>query len=209
MRVSVVAALGPRLRVARDHDGPAFVTGASRIAVIALSTLCALTAACGGGGSGVAAKAVPAGQWAAAVCRSIERYDRATAHPYVVFQGLHLEFKYGFPKQSAVRDKQIAASQSIVRATDELVVELKAAGTPMTPHGSAFANELVSATHELRDSVDHVHDQATSLPTGSGRAAADAELSPQIGAALMQLGHRLAHNRAANGAGISLRCGGS
>lgn len=57
--------------------------------------------------------------------------------------------------------------------------------------------------------IAHVHDQARSLPTGSGRADNDAELSPQIGAALEQLGRRLRADKAANGAGLDLSCRGS
>jgi hypothetical protein len=166
-------------------------------------------AACGSSSSGAAPKTVPPGRYHDTVCGSIGRYSRATAQPFLVFQGLHLQFTYGIPKRSAVRDKQIAASLSIVEATDQLIAGLRAAGVPRTAHGQAFADELLSAFHELHDSIDHVHDQAVSLPTGSGRADPDSELSPQIGAALEQLGKRLDSDRTTNGAGLDLHCGTS
>lgn len=122
-------------------------------------------------------------------------------------QGLHLEFTYGVPKRSDVRTKQMNASAAIVHATDQLIADAQAAGVPRTAHGRFFTDELVSALRELRDSVAHVHDQAASLPTGSGRADKDAELSPQIGAALERVGTRLRADKAANGAGLDLSCG--
>jgi hypothetical protein len=103
----------------------------------------------------------------------------------------------------------VKASAAIVRATDRLISDTQAAGVPTTGHGRLFVDELVSALQELRDSVAHVHDQATSLPAGSGRADKDAELSPQIGAALEQLGKRVRADKAANGAGLDLMCGRS
>lgn len=185
----------------------------TRVVVSTIAAALALTAAgCGGSGrtgAGVASTTIPAEKWVDTVCGSLGRYDKATKHPFLVFQGLHLQFKYGVPKQSDVRARQLAASQSIVTATDHLIAELEAADAPKTAHGAAFEDELVSAFHELRDSIDHVHDEATSLPTGSGRADADAELSPEIGAALQQLAHRLDTDRTANGAGLDLRCGAS
>jgi hypothetical protein len=183
-----------------------------RVIASAAAALLALTAAaCGTGSSSprVAAKTVSAAQWNTAVCGSIGRYGKATEHPLLVFQGLHLEFKYGLPKQSEVRQKQIGASQSIVIATDRLITELEAAGTPRTTHGRAFANELVASFQELRDSVDQIHDQATALPTGTGQADKDSELSPEIGAALEEFGKRADANRKTNGAGLNLRCGAS
>jgi hypothetical protein len=166
-------------------------------------------AACGSSSSGAAPKTVSPGRYQNTVCASIARYSRATAQPFLVFQGLHLQFKYGIPTQSKVRDRQIAASQSIVKATDQLIAGLRAAGAPRTARGQAFADELLSAFHELHDSINHVHDQATSLPTGSGRADPDSELSPQIGAALEHLGKRLDSDRTTNGAGLDLHCGTS
>ena len=56
-----------------------------------------------------------------------------------------------------------------------------------------------------RESID----VRISLPTGSDRADQSAELSPQIGAALEQLGKRVHADKAANGAGIDLTCGQS
>jgi hypothetical protein len=191
-QLSVKAPAGRRGRI----DGAAVV-------VLALAA-----AGCGsGGGSGVVATTVPAGQWANTLCTSLGRYDRTTKQSFLVFQGLHLEFKYGLPKQSAVRDKQMRASAAIVQATDQLIADAQAAGVPKTAHGKDFTDELVSALRELRDSVARVHDQATSLPTGSDRADQSAELSPQIGAALEELGKRVDADRVANGAGIDLTCG--
>ncbi len=181
-----------------------------RIASAAVVVLALAASACGsGGGSGVAAKTVPAGRWANALCSNLARYDKTTKQSFLVFQGLHLEFTYGVPKQSDVRDKQMKASSAIVQATDELITAAQAAGVPKTAHGRAFTDELVSALRELRDSVAHIHDQAISLPTGSDRADQSAELSPQIGAALEQLGKRVHADKAANGAGIDLTCGQS
>jgi hypothetical protein len=184
---------------------------AARRGVAAAAIVLALAAAaCGsGGGSGVAARTVPAGRWTTTLCSNLERYGKATKRPFLVFQGLHLEFTYGVPKQSDVRAKQMDASAAIVDATDRLIADTQAVGVPRTAHGKPFTDELVSALRELRDSIAHVHDQATSLPTGSGRADRDAELSPQIGAALGQLGKRLRADQAANGAGLDLSCGGS
>jgi hypothetical protein len=185
--------------------------GVPRLVVsAAIAALALMPAACGSGGSNVAEVAdnvVPAGKWVHTVCGTLRRYDSATKQPFLVFQGLHLQFKYGVPKRSDVRDKQIAASESIVTATDHLITELEAAGAPNTAHGSAFEDELVSAFHELRDSIDNVHDEATSLPTGSGRAGPASELSPEIGSALQQLAHRIDADRATNGAGLDIRCG--
>jgi hypothetical protein len=164
-------------------------------------------AGCGGGSqAGVASKTVPATQWAAATCDSFQRYDGATKHPLLEFQGLHLEFEYGEPKQGEVRDTQTDASEEIVKATDRLIADLNAAGAPATPHGRAFAEALVAAFQELRDSVNHVHGAAEALPTGSGRADASFELSPQIGAALAQLQRQVEHDRKASGAGLDLSC---
>ena len=180
----------------------------SRLAPSVIVLVLAATA-CGSSSSGAAPKTVAPGRYQNMVCASIARYSRATAQPFLVFQGLHLQFKYGIPTQSKVRDKQIAASQSIVKATDQLIAGLRAAGVPRTAHGQAFADELLSAFHELHDTIDHVHDQATSLPTGSGQADPDSELSPQIGAALEHLGKRLDSDRTTNGAGLDLHCGTS
>jgi len=167
-------------------------------------------AACGsGGGSGVAATTVPPARWANTLCSGLERYDKATRRPFLVFQGLHLEFTYGVPKRSDVRAKQMNASAAIVRATDQLIADTQAAGVPRTAHGKSFTDELVSALRELRDSVAHVHDQATSLSAGSGPADKDAELSPQIGAALERVGTRIRADKAANGTGLDLSCGRS
>jgi hypothetical protein len=177
--------------------------------VVALALALAVAACGGGGGSGAAASTVPAGQWADTICSSLQRYDKATKQSFLVFQGLHLQFQYGVPKQSDVRDKQMKASAAILQATDQLIANAKAAGVPRTAHGQAFTDELVSALHELRDSVDGIHDQALSLPTGSDRADQGAELSPQIGAALEQLGKRLDADKATNGGGVDLTCGGS
>src|SRR6185437_14102797 len=74
---------------------------------------------------------------------------------------------------------------------------------------SSNAGGGVPASGWVRDSVADVHDQATSLPTGSSRAGKEAELSPQIGAALGQLAKRLRADKAANGAGLDLSCGGA
>jgi hypothetical protein len=165
-------------------------------------------AGCGGGSqAGVATTTVPAKQWAAAACDSFQRYDGATKHPLLEFQGLHLQFQYGEPKQGEVRQKQAAASEQIVKETDRLIADLNAAGAPATAHGRAFADALVAAFQELRDSVDHVHTAAEALPTGSGRADASFELSPQVGSALAQLQHQLEHDRKTNGAGLDLSCG--
>jgi len=176
-------------------------------AITAVVVLSLAAAACGSGGTGVAARTVPAGRWAKGLCGSLERYGRATRQPFLVFQGLHLEFDYGVPKRSDVRTKEMKASAAIVRSTDELIAETQAGGVPRTAHGKPFTDQLVAALRELRDSVAHVHDQATSLPAGSGRADKDAELSPQIGAALEQLATRLRADKAANGAGLDLSCG--
>ena len=175
--------------------------------VTAVLPLALAFAGCGGGDqAGVATKTVPATQWAAAACDSFQRYDSATKHPLLEFQGLHLEFQYGQPKQGEVRDKQTAASEEIVKATDRLIADLNAAGAPATAHGRAFADALVAAFQELRDSVNHVHSAAKALPTGSGRADASFELSPQIGAALAQLQRQVEHDRKASGAGLDLSC---
>ena len=182
----------------------------SRLASVAVVVLALTAAACGrGAGSGVAPRTVPAGPWANTFCRSLDRYDKATKHSFLVFQGLHLEFTYGVPKQSDVRDKQMNASAAIVEATDQLIADARAAGVPRTAHGKAFADGLVFALQELRDSVAQVHDEATSLPSGSDRADKGAELSPQIGAALEQVGKRVHADKVANGAGIDLTCGSS
>jgi hypothetical protein len=134
---------------------------ASAIVVV----LALAAAACGGGGgSGAAASTVPAGQWADTICNILQRYDKATKQSFLVFQGLHLQFQYGEPKQSDVRDKQMKASVAILQATDQLIADAEAAGVPRTAHGKAFTDELVSALHELRDSVDGLHDRALSLP---------------------------------------------
>lgn len=184
--------------------------GRRSVASTAVAVLVLTAVACGsGGGSGVAATTVPAGRWAGSLCTSLERYDTATKRPFLTFQALHLEFTYGVPKQSDVRTKQLNASAAIVDATDRLIADMQAAGVPKTAHGKPFADELVSALRELRDSVADVHDQASSLPTGTGRADKDAELSPQIGAALEQLAKRLRADKSANGAGLDLRCGRS
>src|SRR4029079_12236175 len=141
--------------------------------VTAVLPLALAFAGCGGGSqAGVATKTVPAKQWVAAACDSFQRYDSATKHPLLEFQGLHLEFKYGEPRQGEIRDKQTAASEEIVKATDRLVADLNAAGAPATAHGRAFADAVVAAFQELRDSVNHVHSAAEALPTGSGRADA-------------------------------------
>jgi hypothetical protein len=142
-------------------------------------------------------------------CDSFDRYDGATKHALLEFQGLHLQFQYGEPKQGEVRDKQTVASQDIVEATDRLIADLNAAGAPATTHGRAFAEALVAAFQELRDSVNHVHTAAEALPAGSGRADASAELSPQIGAALAEWQRQVEHDRKANGAGLDLGCGSS
>jgi hypothetical protein len=182
----------------------------SSVASAAVVVLALAAAACGSGaGSGVAASTVPAGQWVDTLCSKLERYDKTTMQSFLVFQGLHLQFKYGVPKQSDVRNKEMKASAAIVQATDQLIADAQAAGVPKTAHGKAFTDELVSALQELRDSVARVHDQATSLPTGSDRADQGAELSPQIGAALEQLGTRLDADKVTNGAGIDLTCGSS
>jgi hypothetical protein len=181
----------------------------TRPAITAAVVLALAAPACGNGGSGVAARTVPAGRWASTLCGNLERYGHATTRPFLVFQGLHLEFAYGVPKRSDVRTKQMRASAAIVRATDELIADVQAAGVPRTAHGKPLTDQLVSALRELRDSVAHVHDEATSLPAGSGRADEDAELSPQIGAALGQLATRLRAAKAANGAGLDLSCGRS
>ncbi len=178
----------------------------SSVASAAVVVLALAAVACGGG---VAASTVPAGHWVDTLCSDLERYDKTTKHSFLVFQGLHLQFKYGVPKQSDVRDKQLKASAAIVQATDQLIADAQAAGVPKTAHGEAFTDELVSALQELRDSVARVHDHATSLPTGSDRADQGAELSPQIGAALEQLGKRLDADKVTNGAGIDLTCGSS
>jgi hypothetical protein len=178
--------------------------------VMAVVPLALALAGCGGGSkSGVASKTVPANQWTAATCDSLQRYDRATKRPLVEFQGLHLEFQYGEPKQGEVRDKQTAASEQIVKATDQLIADLNAAGAPETAHGREFANTLVSAFQELRDSVNDVHSAAEALPTGGDRADAGAELSPRIGAALAQWQRRVEQDRKASGAGLDLSCGDS
>jgi hypothetical protein len=180
----------------------------SCVASAAVVVLTLAAAACGGGdGSGAPAKTVLTGQRADTLCGSLKRYDTATKQSFIVFQGLHLQFQYGVPKQSDVRDKQMKASAAIVQAADQLIADAQAAGVPKTAHGKAFTDELVSALHELRDSVDRIYDQATSLPTGSDRADQSAELSPQIGAALEQLGKRLVSDKVTNGAGIDLTCG--
>jgi len=194
------------MRAERSTPG---APAARRAAASAVVVMLALAAAACGGGSGVAATTVPAGRWAATLCGSLERYDKATRRPFLVFQGLHLEFTYGVPKRSDVRTKEMNASAAIVEATDWLIADAQAAGVPRTTHGESFADDLVSALRELRDSIAHVRDQATSLPTGPGRADKDAELSPRIGAALEQLGARLRADRAANGAGLDLSCGRS
>ena len=98
-------------------------------------------------------------------CDSLGRYDRATKQPLLVFQGLHLQFSYGQPKQGDVRDKQLAASAQIVRATDQLIADLDAAGVPDTAHGRAFAEELAAAFRQMRDSVDDVHHRPTRCRT--------------------------------------------
>ena len=174
--------------------------------VTAVPLLALAFAGCGGSQAGVATKTVPAKQWAAAACDSFQRYDGATKHPLLEFQGLHLEFQYGKPKQGEVRDKQTAASEEIVKATDRLIADLNAAGAPATAHGRAFADALVAAFRELRDSVNHVHSAAEALPTGSGRADTSFELSPQIGAALARLQLQVEHDRKASGAGLDLSC---
>ena len=101
-----------------------------RVVVRAAVVVLALTSAACGDSGGSAAKTVSAVQWVDTVCGSLGRYDKATRQPFLVFQGLHLQFKYGVPTQSDVRDKQIAASQSIVTATDHLIAELEAAVRP-------------------------------------------------------------------------------
>jgi hypothetical protein len=126
--------------------------------------------------------------------------------PAAGVSGLHLEFEYGAPKQGEVREKQTAASEEIVKATDRLIADLNAAGAPAAAHGRAFADALVAAFQELRDSVNHVHSAAEALPAGSGRADASFELSPQIGAALAQLQRQVEHDRKASGAGLDLSC---
>ena len=190
---------------------PVNTRAARRSVANAVAVILALSAAAcgGGGGSGVAATTVPAGRWASTLCTSLDRYGKATRRPFLVFQGLHLEFTYGVPRRSDVRIKQMNASAAIVDATDRLIADAQAAGVPRTAHGKSFTDELVSSLRELRDSVANVHDQATSLPTGSSRADKEAELSPQIGAALEQLAKRLRADKAANGAGLDLSCGRS
>ena len=173
--------------------------------VTAVPLLALAFAGCGGSQAGVATKTMPAKQWAAAACDSFQRYDSATKHPLLEFQGLHLEFEYGEPKQGEVRDKQTAASEEIVKATDRLIADLNA-GAPATAHGRAFADALVAAFQELRDSVNRVHSTAEALPTGPGRADASAELSPQIGAAIAQWQRQVEHDRKANGVGLDLSC---
>ena len=191
----------------RAGNSIARAPAARRSVAGAIFVLALAAAACGsGGGSGVAARTVPAGRWASSLCSSLERYGKATNRPFLVFRGLHLEFTYGVPRRSDVRTKQMNASAAIVDATDRLIADSQAAGVPRTAHGKSFTDELVSALRELRDSVADVREQATSLPSGSGRADKDAELSPQIGAALEQVGKRLRADRAANGAGLDLSC---
>lgn len=96
-----------------------------------LAALAASVAACGGGGdSGIAQRTVPADRWTTTLCGSLKRYDDATKRSFLAFQGLHLQFTYGEPKQGDARDKQVAASQAIVEATDRLITDVDAAGAP-------------------------------------------------------------------------------
>ena len=180
---------------------------ARRSVASAVMIVLTLTAAACGSGGGVAATTVPAERWTDTLCTNLERYEKATKRPFLVFQGLHLEFRYGVPKRSDVRTKQLNASAAIVDATDRLIADTQSAGVPKTAHGRPFADEFVSALRELRESVADVHDQASSLPTGTARANKDAELSPELGAALEQLAKRLRADKAEHGGGLDLSCG--
>ena len=107
-------------------------------------------------------------------------------------------------------DKQIAASQSIVTATDHLIAELESCGCAQTAHGPASPKtSSCPAFHEpAMSSTDHVHDEATSLPTGSaGPMPPLSSTGDRLRAE--QLGHRLDNDRTTNGAGGSalLHCG--
>lgn len=78
---------------------------------------------------------------------------------------------------------------------------------PDTTHGRDFASGLDAAFRELRDVIDQIHSEAAALPSGSGRASANAELSPQVGAALADLQHRIKDDQRQSGDGLTLDCG--
>jgi hypothetical protein len=195
-----------RRRSSSTYSHAARVPARWRWVAAALPLALAFTGCGGGSQAGVVTKTVPAAQWEAVACDSFHRYDTATKHPLLEFQGLHLQFQYGEPKQGEVRDEQAAASEEIVKATDRLIADLNAAGAPATAHGRTFADALVAAFQELRDSVNRIHSAAEALPAGSGRADATFELSPQIGAALAQWQRQVERDRKANGAGLDISC---
>ena len=162
---------------------------------IAAAAVAIMAAGCGG--SSVSAATVPPEQWQASICSAIGRYQHAVKRDARRLNGLPLEFKYGVPKSSDVRRKEAAATAELRDDTAQLRHAVEAAGVPRFAHGAEFSGEFLAALHELEDRFDALHSEALDLPTGQGRAPAEALLVPKLMAAMDRVSQRMreAHER--------------
>lgn len=168
-----------------------------RWAGFGLVAVAAATLAAGCGGSSASAGTVSPERYRTSVCSAIARYQHAVMRDARQLNGLPLEFKYGVPKSSDVRRKESAATAALRDDTGTLRREIEAAGVPRIDHGAELSGEFVAALRELEERFDELHSEALDIPTGQGRAPADALLTPKMLAAMDRVSRwmRVAHRR--------------
>ena len=94
--------------------------------------------------------------------------------------GLPLEFKYGVPRArtcAARSPRQLPRSATTRPGSGR---RSRRPACPASTTGPSSAAEFVAALHELEDRFDALHSEALDIPTGPGRAPADALLTPKM-----------------------------
>jgi hypothetical protein len=173
------------------------ITHPRRCAAFGLVVVAAATMAAGCGGSSTSAATVSPERWQTSVCSAIGQYQHAIMRDAHRLNGLTLEFEYGVPKSSDVRRKETAATAALRDDTGTLRRQIEAAGVPRIDHGAELSAEFVAALRELEERFDALHSEALDIPTGQGRAPADALLVPKMLVAMDRVSRRMraAHER--------------
>lgn len=154
---------------------------------IAIGATAALLAS--GCGSGSASqKTVDMHTWHDSVCTALDRFVHDTKDPYYELQGLSLQFKYGLPKQSPTRTKELAATEGLADAVASLRSSVEAAGVPRVNGGLEYDRAVIAALRQFEADMRGLHDRADRLPQGDGPAAKDALLTPAFESSLKRLG---------------------
>jgi hypothetical protein len=135
-----------------------------------IAVLAMFISACGGDDGDGGGDSVDVGDYAADICTAFTDWTKA-------IQDRQTELQSGLEPGASPQEGKDALQgflDDAVAASDQLVDDVEAAGTPDTENGEDAANALQDAASGARDKLAEAQDNVADLPTDSPQAFSDA-----------------------------------